>query len=71
MSNDVTTDIYAALYELDEKTKEFHEGLIHQSITLGCPLCGKDWEEDITFLKKGIHYVECPNCYCERGFEKK
>lgn len=70
ISDDVSTELYARLYQLDEDTKKFHETITHQIVTLGCFSCGKDWKEDITFLEKGPLFFECPHCYCERGYEK-
>lgn len=70
VSDDVSTELYAKLYDLDQKTEQFHQDVIHQVQHLGCPNCGKPWDEDITFLPSGIHFVECPYCFSERGFEK-
>ena len=69
-SDDISTDLYRDLWDLDQKTAEFNRKVVHQVEHLGCPYCGNEWDEDITFLPKGIHYVECPECYAERGFEK-
>ena len=70
ISDDISSELYAMLYKLDQATRSFQDKIVHQTITLGCFSCGKDWVEDITFLKEGPHYIECPYCYAERGFEK-
>lgn len=71
MSDDTANELYSRLYELDEKTKKFHKEIIHQVEHLHCPICEKDSDEDITFLSKGLHFIECPHCYAKRPIEKK
>lgn len=71
MSDDTANELYSRLYELDEKTKKFHKEIVHQVEHLHCPICEKDSEEDITFLSKGLHFIECPHCYAKRPIEKK
>lgn len=70
ISEDISSELYNRLYQLDIDTKNFNESIIHQTIKLGCFACGQEWTEDITFLEKGPHFIECPHCYAERGFEK-
>ena len=71
VSDDVRTELYAKLYNLDIQTKEFCKGIVHQVEHMGCPMCGKEWDEDVTFLRPGIHYILCPNCNAERPYEKE
>lgn len=71
MSDDTANELYSRLYELDEKTKKFHKEIVHQVEHLHCPICEKDSDEDITFLSKGLHFIECPHCYAKRPIEKK
>lgn len=70
ISDDVSTELYAKLYELDELTADFNKDFIHQIKNFRCYSCGQEWEEEITFLEKGPHLIPCPNCGAERGFEK-
>ena len=49
ISDDLTTELYAKLYELDQITAEFNKKLIHQVLHIGCPFCVTEWNEDITF----------------------
>lgn len=71
ISDDLTTELYAKLYELDQVTAEFNKKLIHQVLHIGCPFCVTEWNEDITFVDKGLHYTRCPNCNSERPFMKE
>lgn len=71
ISDDLTTELYAKLYELDQITAEFNKKLIHQVLHIGCPFCVTEWNEDITFVDKGLHYTRCPNCNSERPFMKE
>lgn len=71
ISDDVTSELYAKLYDVDEKTKEFHTAVVHQIEHMTCPICGEESDEDITFLPEGVHFIECPHCYAKRGIEKK
>ena len=70
ITDDVSTQLYAKLYELDELTANFNEEFIHQIKHFRCYSCSKEWDEDITFLEDGPHYISCPNCGAQRGFEK-
>lgn len=71
VSDDVATELYAKLYNLDRQTKKFCKEVVHQVEHMGCPMCGKEWDEDVTFLRPGIHYILCPNCNSERPYEKR
>lgn len=71
ISDDLSDELYAKLYDLDDHTLKFNQRVIHQVIHLGCPTCGQSWDEDITFADPGIHDVECPYCYSGRRYEKK
>lgn len=71
VSDDVSTPLYAKLYELDNQTLQYNNEVVHQIKNLGCFNCGGTWEEDITFLEKGAHYIKCPHCGQNRGFEKE
>ena len=71
VSDDVSTELYAKLYNLDKQTKKFCKEIVHQVEHMGCPMCGKEWDEDVTFLRPGIHYILCPNCNAERPYEKE
>ena len=71
VSDDVSTELYAKLYNLDRQTKKFCKEVVHQVEHMGCPMCGKEWDEDVTFLRPGIHYILCPNCNAERPYEKE
>lgn len=71
ISQDYSTELYARLYRLDEITEKFNNTIVHQIVKTGCPMCGHTWEEDVTFLPRGLHFLECPNCYQEKGYEKK
>ena len=71
VSDDVATELYAKLYNLDRQTKKFCKEIVHQVEHMGCPMCGKEWDEDVTFLRPGIHYILCPNCNAERPYEKE
>lgn len=71
VSDDVATELYAKLYNLDKQTKKFCKEVVHQVEHMGCPMCGKEWDEDVTFLRPGIHYILCPNCNAERPYEKE
>lgn len=71
ISDDLTTELYAKLYELDQVTAEFNKKLIHQVLHIGCPFCATEWNEDITFVDNGLHYTRCPNCNSERPFMKE
>ena len=70
ISDDYTDPLYAMLYELDAKTEEFQSSLTKMVETLGCPNCGKDWNEDVTFLSPGVHFVKCPNCHSTRPYDR-
>ena len=70
ISDDLTTEVYARLYELDHITADFNKKLIHQVMHIGCPFCANEWDEDVTFIGFGVHYTRCPKCANERPFEK-
>lgn len=69
ISNDYSTALYAALYALDNKTKEFREKITHRIAHFGCPQCGNEWDEDLTFRPKGLCEITCPKCGQGRMFE--
>jgi hypothetical protein len=69
ISNDYSTALYAALYALDNKTKEFREKITHRVAHFGCPQCGNEWDEDLTFRPKGLCEITCPKCGQGRMFE--
>lgn len=69
ISNDYSTALYAALYALDNKTKEFREKITHRIAHFGCPQCGNEWDEDLTFRPKGLCEITCPKCGSGRMFE--
>jgi hypothetical protein len=69
ISNDYSTALYAALYALDNKTKEFREKITHRVAHFGCPQCGNEWDEDLTFRPKGVCEIICPKCGQGRMFE--
>lgn len=71
ISDDTSSDIYAALYDLDIDTLDFNKTVIRQTVHLGCAFCGHEWDEDITFKPSGVFFAECPECYTERPFEKE
>lgn len=71
ISEDRKTPLYHKLYEIDMATIEFQKKVVHQVIHMGCAFCGNEWDEEITYLSKGPHFVKCPNCYSERPFEKE
>lgn len=71
LTDDLTTDLYAKLYELDQITAEFNKKLIHQVMHLGCPFCANEWDEDVTFIDTGMHYTRCPKCGNERPIMKE
>lgn len=71
ITDDITTELYAKLYELDQITAEFNKKLIHQIMHIGCPFCANEWDEDVTFKNAGVHYTRCPKCNNERPFEKE
>lgn len=71
ISDDISSVLYAKLYELDQVTAEFNKKLIRQTYHLGCAFCAKEWDEDITFIDTGMHYTRCPNCGNERPFVKE
>jgi hypothetical protein len=68
-SSDVSTDLYAELYDLDEQTRAFREQVVHHIEHFGCPMCGTEWDEDLTFAPAGINTIHCPKCGAERPFE--
>lgn len=71
LSDDISSELYAKLYDVDQQTIQFNKTVIHQVVSLGCPNCGKEWQEDITFRDKGIHQVECPICCFGMRYERK
>jgi len=70
ISDDTSTELYKALYDVDIATQKFHKSVTHQVKHLGCFNCGTEWDEDITFLEKGPHTVRCPKCFNDYPFEK-
>lgn len=68
-SSDVSSDLYAELYDLDEQTRTFREQVVHHIEHFGCPMCGTEWDEDLTFAPTGINIIHCPKCGAERPFE--
>lgn len=69
ISNDYTTELYNNLYELDQMVQDFHKSVVRKKLHLGCPGCGNEWDEDLTFLTPGIHEVSCPKCDMSRRIE--
>lgn len=69
ISNDYTTELYNNLYELDQMVQDFHKSIVRKKLHLGCPNCGSEWDEDLTFLTPGIHEVSCPKCDMSRRIE--
>lgn len=69
ISNDYTTELYNNLYELDQMVQDFHKSVVRKKLHLGCPNCGSEWDEDLTFLTPGIHEVSCPKCDMSRRIE--
>ena len=67
---DLGSELYAKLYALDQLTVEFNKKVVHQVKKIGCFSCNHTWNEDITFLSDGPHFVECPKCFTEIPFEK-
>ena len=70
LSDDISTELYAKLYELDQETMQFQKNIVHMIENLGCVNCNEQWDEDVTFLPAGAHYITCPNCNAKRGYEK-
>jgi len=70
VSDDTGTELYRKLYDVDIATQQFHKDVVHQVKHIGCFNCGKNWDEDITFLSHGPHTVRCPHCYADYPFEK-
>jgi hypothetical protein len=68
-SNDYSTKEYAMIYMLDEKIKNSYNKVIHKIQHMGCPGCGVEWDEDLTFLSKGIHEITCPKCGMPRQID--
>ena len=71
ISDDISSPIYELIYELDRKTIEFNEKIIHHIMPVMCISCGNKWKEDITFLSKGVHTVRCKMCETPFSFEKE
>lgn len=71
VSDDYSSELYKQIYRLDEITEQFNNAVIHQVAKVTCSMCGHTWEENITFLTPGLHFLECPNCYTEKGYDKK
>lgn len=69
-SEDTGTELYSRLYDVDVATRKFHKSVIHQIRHIACFNCGTEWDEEITFLKKGLHSVRCPHCFVSYPFEK-
>lgn len=70
ISEDTGTELYSRLYDVDVATQKFHKSVIHQIRHIACFNCGTEWDEEITFLKKGPHSVRCPHCFTDYPFEK-
>lgn len=71
VSDDISTELYAALYELDKETLDFNNQIVRQKMHLECLFCGNEWEEDVTFRPSGIFFAECPKCAGTRPIEKE
>lgn len=71
ITDDISTPLYAKLYQLDQETLSFNKNVIRQGIHLACGLCGHEWDEDVTFKEKGVIYAECPECFAQRPFDKE
>ena len=70
-SDDYSTHLYELLYKLDEASQSFVKEVVHQVEHMGCPICNKEWDEDVTFLVTGIHHIQCPGCDAEIAYEKE
>ena len=70
-SDDYSTHLYELLYKLDEASQNFVKEVVHQVEHMGCPICNKEWDEDVTFLVTGIHHIQCPGCDAEIAYEKE
>lgn len=71
ITDDISTPLYARLYQLDQETLSFNKNVIRQGVHLACGLCGHEWDEDVTFKEKGVIYAECPECFAQRPFDKE
>lgn len=67
---DTSSAVYKKVYETDKITEKFNNGVHRQTLKMGCPGCGHQWYEDITFLDNGIHEIHCPKCNISRLIEK-
>lgn len=70
VSQDTSSPVYKKVYETDKLMEKFNNGVHRQTLKMGCPGCGHQWYEDITFLEKGIHEIHCPKCNISRLIEK-
>lgn len=70
VTNDVSSYVYKKLYEADTAVDEFNNNVHRQYIRMGCPGCNNMWNEDITFLEKGLHEIHCPKCNMARLIDK-
>lgn len=70
VTNDVSSYVYKKLYEADSIVDEFNNKVHRQYIRMGCPGCNNMWNEDITFLEKGLHEIHCPKCNMARLIDK-
>lgn len=70
VTNDVSSYVYKKLYEADIAVDEFNNNVHRQYIRMGCPGCNNMWNEDITFLEKGLHEIHCPKCNMARLIDK-
>ena len=70
VSQDTSTILYKKLYNTDKLTEEFNNNIHRQTLKMGCPGCGHQWYEDITFLENGVHEIRCPKCDMSRLIEK-
>ena len=71
ITDDISTELYKRLYNLDLTTSKFYKELTSQVVEMGCAFCGKSWKEDITFMEPGPHFIQCPHCTNERPYEKE
>lgn len=69
-SSDVSSYVYKKLYEADSVVDEFNNNVHRQYMHMGCPGCNNIWNEDITFLEKGLHEIHCPKCNMGRHIDK-
>lgn len=65
-SDDLSSPLYKKLYDTDIKAENYESTLNHYKIRLGCPICGNEWDEELTFKNKGLNTIFCPKCNASR-----